>query len=111
MATQSTAARQRFGDFAPKLVELTDGVLFDDVWERDELSPRDRSLVTITALAALYRTDQIEFHLRKGLDNGLTKDELVEAITHLAFYAGWPAAMTAMNTLKTIVERAEDDIG
>ncbi|GGO72367.1 carboxymuconolactone decarboxylase family protein [Nonomuraea cavernae] len=68
-------------------------------------------ITTITALAALYRTDQIDFHLRKGLDNGLTKDELVEAITHLAFYAGWPAAMTAMKTLKTIVEQAEGDTG
>ncbi|MEV4020881.1 carboxymuconolactone decarboxylase family protein [Nonomuraea angiospora] len=104
--TQPSGARQMLGDFAPKLVELTDQVLFGDVWERPDLSPRDRSLVTIVALAALYRTDQLDFHLRKGLENGLPEDELVEAITHLAFYAGWPVAMTAMTRLKAIVDQA-----
>ncbi|MBB5782773.1 carboxymuconolactone decarboxylase family protein [Nonomuraea jabiensis] len=103
--TPPSGARQLLGDFAPKLVELTDQVLFGDVWERPELSPRDRSLVTIVALAALYRTDQLDFHLRKGLENGLTEDELVEAITQLAFYAGWPVAMTAMTRLKDIADR------
>jgi 4-carboxymuconolactone decarboxylase len=107
MADQPTAAQQMIGDFAPKLVELTDTVLFGDVWERPGLSPRDRSLITVSALVALYRTDQITFHLRRALDNGLTADELVEAITHLAFYAGWPNAMTAITTLKTIIEQAE----
>jgi 4-carboxymuconolactone decarboxylase len=90
MANQQTAAQQMIGDFAPKLVELTDEVLFGDIWERPGLSKRDRSLVTVTALVALYRTDQITFHLRRALENGLTRDELIEAITHLAFYAGWP---------------------
>ncbi|GAA2490357.1 carboxymuconolactone decarboxylase family protein [Streptomyces longisporus] len=94
-------------EFAPKLAELTDTVLFGDVWERPGLSPRDRSLVTVTALASLYRTDQLGFHLGKALENGVTKDELTEAITHLAFYAGWPNAMTAMNQLKAIVESSE----
>jgi 4-carboxymuconolactone decarboxylase len=108
MANQQTAAQQMIGDFAPKLVELTDEVLFGDIWERPGLSKRDRSLVTVTALVALYRTDQISFHLRRALENGLTRDELIEAITHLAFYAGWPNAMTAVTTLKTIIEQAEE---
>jgi 4-carboxymuconolactone decarboxylase len=108
MANQQTAAQQMIGDFAPKLVELTDEVLFGDIWERPGLSKRDRSLVTVTALVALYRTDQISFHLRRALENGLTGDELIEAITHLAFYAGWPNAMTAVTTLKTIIEQAEE---
>ncbi|WP_433455688.1 carboxymuconolactone decarboxylase family protein [Streptomyces sp. CA-142005] len=90
---------------APKLVELTDDVLFGEVWERAELSPRDRSLVTVTALAALYRTEQLGFHLKLALDNnGLTKEELGEALTHLAFYAGWPTAMTAVTQFKSIAE-------
>jgi 4-carboxymuconolactone decarboxylase len=108
MANQQTAAQQMIGDFAPKLVEVTDEVLFGDIWERPGLSKRDRSLVTVTALVALYRTDQISFHLRRALENGLTRDELIEAITHLAFYAGWPNAMTAVTTLKTIIEQAEE---
>jgi 4-carboxymuconolactone decarboxylase len=107
MANQQTAAQQMIGDFAPKLVELTDEVLFGDIWERPGLSKRDRGLVTVTALVALYRTDQIAFHLRRALENGLTRDELIEAITHLAFSTGWPNAMTAITTLKTIIERAE----
>ncbi|MEV7388101.1 MULTISPECIES: carboxymuconolactone decarboxylase family protein [unclassified Streptomyces] len=94
-------------EFAPKLAEVTDLVLFGDIWERPGLSPRDRSLVTVTALVALYRTDQLGFHLGKALENGVTKDELIEALTHLAFYAGWPNAMTAMTQLKEIVENAD----
>ncbi|MCX4613947.1 carboxymuconolactone decarboxylase family protein [Streptomyces sp. RLB3-17] len=104
MADEPTPAQKALGDFAPKLVELTDEVLFGDVWERPGLSPRDRSLITVTTLAALYRTEQLGNHLRLALANGLTKDELVEAITHLAFYAGWPSAMTAVTQLKDIVE-------
>ena len=102
MANQQTAAQQMIGDFAPKLVELTDEVLFGDIWERPGLSKRDRSLVTVTALVALYRTDQITFHLRRALDNGLTRDELIEAITHLAFYASWPKAFSAMAVAKQV---------
>lgn len=104
MAEEPTPAQKLIGDFAPKLVELTDDVLFADVWERPGLSPRDRSLVTVAALAALYRTEQLDAHLLRALGNGLTKDELVEAITHLAFYAGWPTAMSAITQLKEIVE-------
>ncbi|WP_078590542.1 carboxymuconolactone decarboxylase family protein [Streptantibioticus cattleyicolor] len=85
---------------APKLVDLTDDVLFGDVWERPGLSPRDRSLVTVSALTALYRGEQLGHHLGVALDNGLSVAELSEAITHLAFYAGWPNAMTAINQLK-----------
>ncbi len=107
MVNQPTAAQQMIGDFAPKLVELTDEVLFGDIWERPGLSKRDRSLITVTALVALYRTDQLGFHLRRALDNRLTTDELIEAITHLAFYTGWPNATTAITTLKNIIESAE----
>jgi 4-carboxymuconolactone decarboxylase len=84
------------GEFAPKLLELTRQVLFGDIWERPGLSKRDRSLITVSALVALNRKDQLPHHLRRALENGVTKDELVEVITHLAFYAGWPPAMTAM---------------
>jgi 4-carboxymuconolactone decarboxylase len=107
MSPPQTPAQQMIGDFAPKLLELTDQVLFDDVWERPGLSKRDRSLVTVAALVSLYRTEQITFHLRRALENGVTTDELVEAITHLAFYAGWPSAMTAITTLKDIVEQQQ----
>ncbi|GHB39716.1 hypothetical protein GCM10010377_33180 [Streptomyces viridiviolaceus] len=89
---------------APKLVEITDEVLFGDVWERPELSPRDRSLVTVSVLAALYRGEQLSYHLGGALDNGLSVEELSEAITHLAFYAGWPNAMTAITQLKEITD-------
>ncbi len=84
------------GEFAPKLLELTRQVLFGDVWERPGLSKRERSLITVSALVALNRKDQLPAHLRRALANGVTKDELVELITHLAFYAGWPPAMSAM---------------
>ena len=102
-------AQQLIGDTAPKLVELTDQVLFGDVWERPELSPRDRSLITVSALVALYRLEQLPGHLRRALANGLTEQELAEAITHLAFYAGWPSAMSAATALRAIVEQNPDD--
>jgi 4-carboxymuconolactone decarboxylase len=103
MTTQPSAARQAIGDFAPKLVQLTEEVLFGDVWERPGLSKRDRSLVTVSALVALYRTEQLGFHLRRAVENGVTPDELVEALTHLAFYAGWPCAITAMTMAKAVL--------
>ncbi|MGW2518552.1 carboxymuconolactone decarboxylase family protein [Streptomyces sp. NPDC001617] len=108
MADEPTPAQKALGAFAPKLVELTDEVLFGDVWERPGLSPRDRSLITVTTLAALYRPEQLGNHLRRALENGLAKDELVEAITHLAFYAGWPSAMSAITQLKDIVENQDN---
>ncbi|MHC5263713.1 carboxymuconolactone decarboxylase family protein [Streptomyces sp. UC4497] len=100
------SAPQELAEIAPKLVEVTNDVLFGDVWERPGLSPRDRSLVTVSVLAALYRGEQLGYHLRVALENGLTVEELSEAITHLAFYAGWPNAMTAINQLKQITETA-----
>lgn len=103
MTNDVSPAAQILGDLAPKLVELTDEVLFGDVWARPELSPRDRSLITVAALVAGYRTGQIKSHLRLALSNGLTVDELVEAITHLAFYTGWPNAMTGMTHLNEVL--------
>lgn len=82
------SAPQELAGIAPKLVQVTDEVLFGDVWERSGLSPRDRSLVTVSVLAALYRDEQLDHHLGVALDNGLSTEELSEAITHLAFYAG-----------------------
>ncbi|MET8330642.1 carboxymuconolactone decarboxylase family protein [Streptomyces sp. NPDC005181] len=103
MPEKESAAQKALGELAPKMVSLTDDVLFGDVWERPGLSPRDRSLITVTTLAALYRTDQLGFHLRLAVKNGLSREELVEALTHLAFYAGWPNAMSALGRLKDIV--------
>src|SRR5687768_12689827 len=93
---QPTPAQRLIGDFAPKLVELTDNVLFGDVWARPKFSPRDRSLVTVSALIAMNRPDQLRSHLARARDNGVTQRELIEAITNLAFYAGWPSAVTAV---------------
>ena len=93
-------ARDRIGDVAPKLVDLTEKVLFGDIWERPGLSKRDRSVITVSALVAMNRTDQLPFHLRRALENGVTKDELIELITHLAFYSGWPIAMSAIRLAK-----------
>ena len=95
-------AENLIGDFAPKLVELTDRLLFDDVWERKELSTRDRSLITVAALIALNRPDQLRFHLNYAVQNGVKKEELIEAITHLAFYAGWPSAISAIMIAKEL---------
>ena len=95
---------QLIGDVAPKLVELTDKVLFGDVWERPGLSKRDRSLITVASLVSLNRTEQLRFHLARALENGVTRDEIVELITHLAFYSGWPTAMSAMRLVKEVFE-------
>jgi 4-carboxymuconolactone decarboxylase len=103
MAQEQSRAQQLVGDIAPKLAELTDEVLFGDVWTRPGLSPRDRSLITVAALTALVRTDQLRSHLALALDNGVTRDELSELVTHLAFYAGWPAGMSAATTLKQVL--------
>ena len=84
------------GDIAPKLAQLTDDVLFGDVWERPQLSKRDRSLITCAALIATGKTEQMSFHFPRAIENGVTQDELVEMITHLAFYVGWPSAVSAI---------------
>jgi 4-carboxymuconolactone decarboxylase len=93
------------GDFAPKLAQITDDVLYGDIWERSELSKRDRSLVTVSALIALNRIDQLRSHLRIARQNGVTEEELIETITHLAFYAGWPNAVTAIGVAKEVFEK------
>src|SRR4051812_23767608 len=96
----------RLPDEAKKLSQLTTDVLFGDIWERTELSKRDRSLITVSALVALYRTEQLPFHLNRAVENGVTPEELIETITHLAFYAGWPNAMTAIAMAKKLFEPA-----
>jgi 4-carboxymuconolactone decarboxylase len=101
-AEHSSAIRQSLGGFADKLVELTEDVLFADVWERPELSPRDRSLITITALVSGGNVEQLPFHVDLGRRNGLTQEEIVEAITHLAFYTGWPRAFSAITVAKML---------
>ena len=98
-----TAARKSVGDFAPKLAQLTDDVLFGDVWERPELSKRDRSLVTCAALVATGKTEQMGFHFPRALENGVTREELIELITHLAFYVGWPSAMSAISRARELL--------
>ena len=82
-------------DVVPQLGRLRDEVLFGDVWEQPELNKRDRSLVTVAVLTALYRTEELKGHMQRALDNGVTEDELRGLITHLAFYAGWPTAVNA----------------
>ncbi|GAA4922935.1 4-carboxymuconolactone decarboxylase [Actinomycetospora succinea] len=94
---------------SPKLAELTSEVLFGDVWERPGLSQRDRSLVTVASLVSLYRVEQLPFHLGRAMENGLTREELVEAITHLAFYAGWPTAVTALSRLEDVLGEAGEE--
>jgi len=106
MNKEPTGAQKMIGDFAPKLVELTDRVLFGAVWERPELSKRDRSLATVAALIALNRPDQLRFHLGRAVENGVKKEELIEVITHLAFYSGWPSAMTAIMIAKELFSKA-----
>jgi len=105
MSKEPSAARKMLGEFAPKLVELTDHVLFGDIWERPQLSKRDRSLATVSALIALHRPDQLRFHLNRAVENGVTQEELIETITHLAFYAGWPSAMSAIQLAKEVFSK------
>lgn len=102
---QQTSAQRLIGDFSPKLVELTDKVLFGDVWERPGLGKRDRSLVTVSALIAMNRPDHLRSHLARARDNGVTEEQLVETITHLAFYAGWPSAITAVTVAKEVFDK------
>jgi len=102
---EQSAVQRMIGDFAPKLVELTDEVLFGDVWAREELSPRDRSLVTVAALIAGGNTEQLPGHLNRAKENGLSETELVEVITHLAFYSGWPKSMSAIRVAKEVFKK------
>ncbi len=90
---------------APEFAKLTQDFLFGDIWKRPGLSQRDKSLITVTCLVALNRIEQVEFHLKKAFENGLTKEELVAAITHIAFYAGWPTAASGFNHLKKVMDQ------
>jgi 4-carboxymuconolactone decarboxylase len=99
-----TTPRSVTQEVAPKLAELSANVLFGDVWERPGLSKRDRSLITIASLIALYRTDQLRGHLRRALDNGVTREEIGEVITHMAFYSGWPTAANAAQVAKQVFD-------
>jgi 4-carboxymuconolactone decarboxylase len=111
MADEAKPMRAPWGDVAPKLTEITDQVLFDDVWRRPGLGARDRSLVTVACLVALYRTNELPFHIGKALENGVTRDEIVELITHLAFYSGWPTAGTAVAIAREAFAKAETNEG
>jgi 4-carboxymuconolactone decarboxylase len=102
---EQTTAQILVGDFAPKLAELTDDVLFGDVWERTELSKRDRSLVTVAALVANGNTEQLTGHLNRAKDNGLSETELAEVMIHLAFYAGWPRAISAVRVAREVFKK------
>jgi len=104
MSDQPSARQSPFADIAPALGAYTDDVLFGDVWKRPGLSPRDRSLITVATLIALYRTNELPFHLKYALQNGVTREELSEVITHLAFYAGWPTAATAVGIARKAFE-------
>lgn len=99
---EPSGAQKMFGSFAPALVHFTDNVLFGEVWTRPQLSPRDRSLITVAALTAGGNAEQLTFHLQHAKDNGVSEEELIEAITHLAFYAGWPKAFSAMAVAKQV---------
>jgi len=102
MSRRFNPGQQAMGEVAPKLAELTDQVLFGDIWERTVLSKRDRSLITVAALMAMNRIEQLPFHLGFAERNGVTRPELTELITHLAFYSGWPTAASAVNLLQAL---------
>lgn len=102
---QQSRAQQLYGDIAPKMAEVTDEVLYGDIWERPELSKRDRSLATVSALVAMNRPDQLRSHLAIAKRNGVTEEELIETITHLAFYSGWPNAVSAIAVAKDVFKK------
>lgn len=104
-AVQPSRAQILYGDISPKLAQLTDDVLYGDVWARPGLSRRDRSLVTVSALIAMNRPDQLRSHLALARENGVTEQELIETITHLAFYAGWPNAVQAIAIAKEVFQK------
>src|SRR3954451_1806666 len=104
---EPSAVRQSLGEIAPKLVDLTEDVLFGDVWERPQLSKRDRSLITCAALVSTGKAEQMDFHFPNAIKNGVTQEELVEMITHLAFYVGWPNAMSAINRAKALFAKED----
>jgi 4-carboxymuconolactone decarboxylase len=91
-------------EVVPHLSELTTDLLFGKIWERPGLSKRDRSLITVASLTALYRTEQLRSHVRRALDNGVTREEIAEVIVHLAFYGGWPVAANAVTQVKAVYD-------
>ena len=103
----SNAARDAVRSFAPKLIDLTEKVVYGDVWERPGLNKRDRSLITVASLVAMNRTEQLRGHVARALDNGVTRDEIAEIITHMAFYSGWPTAMSAAGVAKEVFEEGD----
>lgn len=107
MLDNPSAGHKAFGNIAPALADYTDRILFGEVWQRPGLSPRDRSMITVAALMALYRTNELPIHLKKALENGVSREELIELTTHLAFYSGWPTAHSALLAARRVFE--EDD--
>ena len=103
----ASTARSEVRQVAPRLIELTESVVYGDIWERPGLSKRDRSLITVAALVAMYRGDQLTGHLERALANGVTREEIGELITHLAFYSGWPTAMSAGRIAKKVFDEAK----
>ncbi len=109
MSDQPGVAQKAFGHIAPALADLTDRVLFGEVWARPGLSPRDRSLITVASLISLYRTNELPFHLKKALGNGISREQLIEMITHLAFYSGWPTANTALHIAQRVFDEVDQE--
>jgi 4-carboxymuconolactone decarboxylase len=105
MADKPIASGSPF-DIAPGLAEYTDKVLFGDMWKRPGLAQRDRSLITVACLISLYRVNELPFHIKRALDNGVKREEIIEVITHLAFYSGWPTAATAITIAKRVFDEA-----
>jgi len=105
--SQANASREAVRSVVPDLINYSEKVLFGEVWERPGLSKRDRSLITVSALIAMNRSDQLKGHLERALGNGVTRDEIGEVITHMALYAGWPTAMTAGRIASQVFEEAK----
>ncbi|WP_178075137.1 carboxymuconolactone decarboxylase family protein [Paenibacillus albus] len=104
-----SSAREAYGELAPAFVNYSENVLFGDVWRREQLSLRDRSMITVAALVAGGMTEQLSYHLRLAQENGASREELVEAITHLAFYTGWPRAASALSVVKHVLVTTEEE--
>ena len=107
MAPAKPPLRAPWDDIAPHLTEVSNKTLFGDIWQRPGLTPRDRSLITVASLIAMYRENELPFHLKTALENGVTRDEIIEMITHLAFYSGWPTASTALTVVRRVFGEVE----
>ena len=105
MTTKPPAPGDHIRDIAPKLADFTRDVVFGDVWERSQLKKRDRSLITVSALIAMNRLEQLPGHMTRALANGVTKEEIIEIVTHLAFYSGWPTAMSALGIARKVFDQ------